>query len=646
MGPPPVSPMFERSPYPAANGISTTIRQKPPAPLRKIPAGSAGFRLLCHASRIGGVIGKSGTIIKQLQHDTSARIRIEESPPGTDDRVITVIASNSLNRTLALKTQGKEEDNTEEVVEVSAAQEALIRVFERILNVAAEADGGYLAPGGIVSSRLLADTALVGSVIGKGGKVIERIRKETGCKIRVFGSDKLPSCALPRDEMIEIEGDVLAIKKALVAVSRCLQDCCQSDKTRMVGRSLEAVPPETLPDVHINFPPPGSSVQQPMSTSSVNQASGGRPVLLDADVVPPMDFRTPQQEVHFRILCSSDRVGGVIGKGGTIVRALQSETGASISVASPVAEWDERLITITAMESPESRQSPAQNAVVLVFNRSVEAGFEKGLDSASRGSPVSARLLVPSSQVGCLLGKGGSIISDMRKVTGAVIKIIGGSLLPKCASENDQVVQMTGEFVNVRDALYNITGRLRNNLFSIRMLNAPGRGSSSKIDINPYGRGLGPPSLGHSSGAASHNANQHTTLTQSMDNLRLSHGKDRPSSPSLWKSQAAGANPRSGQDAGRGLTSVKGGLELGSGNRSAIVTNSTVEIVVPQNVIGSVLGDNGSNLTRLRQISGAKVVVHEPRPGTSDRIVIISGSPDETQAAQSLLQAFILTGQS
>lgn len=46
------------------------------------------------------------------------------------------------------------------------------------------------------------------------------------------------------------------------------------------------------------------------------------------------------------------------------------------------------------------------------------------------------------------------------------------------------------------------------------------------------------------------------------------------------------------------------------------------------------------------QISGAKVIVHEPRPGTSDRTIIISGTPDETRAAQSLLQAFILAGSS
>ncbi|KAL5988440.1 hypothetical protein ACLOJK_036204 [Asimina triloba] len=126
--------------------------------------------------------------------------------------------------------------------------------------------------------------------------------------------------------------------------------------------------------------------------------------------------------------------------------------------------------------------------------------------------------------------------------------------------------------------------------------------------------------------------------------------------------------------------------------------NTTVEIIIPEHVIGSVYGENGSNLSRMRQgcgdtiteglfgrageganraskirnrfrpkitlicllnghlreaiggsflltgrmISGAKVVVHAPRPGTRDGMVIISGTPDQTQVAESLLQAFIL----
>lgn len=73
----------------------------------------------------------------------------------------------------------------------------------------------------------------------------------------------------------------------------------------------------------------------------------------------------------------------------------------------------------------------------------MEAGAEKGLDlSSSKGSPVFARLAVPSNQVGCLLGKGGAIVSEMRKTTGAYIRIIGNDQAPKCASPNDEIVQV------------------------------------------------------------------------------------------------------------------------------------------------------------------------------------------------------------
>jgi poly(rC)-binding protein 2/3/4 len=45
------------------------------------------------------------------------------------------------------------------------------------------------------------------------------------------------------------------------------------------------------------------------------------------------------------------------------------------------------------------------------------------------------------------------------------------------------------------------------------------------------------------------------------------------------------------------------------------------------------------------QISGANVTVYDPSAGTSGGKVVISGTPDQTFAAQSLLQAFIQTGQ-
>ncbi|CAN4107901.1 unnamed protein product [Withania somnifera] len=617
---------------------SSTAAVPPPPPLPK----RVVFRLLCHASRIGGVIGKSGSIIRQLQQDTSAKIHVDVSSPNYHHhRLIVVVASSLVNKKIRLlgpigDNHWKEEFDE---IDVSAAQEALVRVFERVIEVTAENNGVVLGVENVVSCRLLVKGSQVGALMGKGGKVIDTIRKENGCRIKVLTSGKMPSCASPTDEIVEIEGNILAVKKGLVAVSRRIQDCFPIERSRTVeNEPLELDLEQTLPRQPVDLPAQRSSMSQPMNTSSFSGASGCRPVSLDADKFSSIDSKMPLQEVAFRILCTNNKVGAIIGKGGTVVKALQNDSGASIAVGPNVAECNERMITITALENLELRKSPAQTAAVLVFDRILDAG--SGMSLGTR-SLITFRLVVANNQVGCLLGKGGAIISDIRKETGTSIRIFRGDRVPKCVSDNDEVVQIAGEFVNVQDALRNVTGRLRDNLLAANVSNSDvGRNSFPLVsESSPSGQMKEPRYSG-----VSHGINQHPELTRSIDNLVISNKIDHPPSSGLWSSQTRpGVNQRDAFDVSKGSNSVKGGIELGSGSRSAIVTNTTVEIMVPETVISSVYGENGSNLTRLRQISGAKVMVHEPRPGTTDRIIVISGTPDETQAAQSLLQAFILT---
>ncbi|KAI5582784.1 hypothetical protein BDE02_07G108300 [Populus trichocarpa] len=681
----------------SANGYSSNKRSKPhpstsaaPSP---VPSGHVLFRLLCHESRIGGIIGKGGNIIKGLQQQTGAKIRIEDAPLESPDRVITIVGSVTQSSVVF--------SGIGSAIEVSKGQEALVRVFERILEVAAESDS---VAGGLVSCRLLAEISSVGAVIGKGGKTVEKIRKDCGCKVKVL-IDKLPACASSNEEMIEIEGDVSAVKKGLVAVSHRLQDCQPVDKTRVISsKPVEAVSRVSFPEVGVEILPQHSavrptiaqhSVAPPTATnSSIDYASGTHLFSLESERVSTLDTSTPQQQVVFRILCNNDRVGGVIGKGGNIVTALQNETGATISIGPKVAGCDERLITVTASENPESRYSAAQKTVVLVFSRVVESVIEKGLDpGSSEGSPVSVRLVVSPNQVGCLLGKGGTIISEMRKATSTSIRIIGRDQgNPKCVPENDHVVEILGDFLNVKDSIYHITGRLRDNLFS-SILGTPGARSSSSVlaETSPYVRLMDPvrdakrdslrdpsweplrdimrdplrdplrdfmrdplrdplrdefrdslretvrdPSrepirdplrepvrdplrgpvrgplreLGRDSASflqpmvgISHNLNRQTVITQSMDHLGFSRSLDHSPSPRLWGSQTIpGVNPRGISDLSGGLPSFKAGLDdLVSGGKSAFVTNTTVEIVIPEHTFGSVYGENGSNLARLRQ---------------------------------------------
>ncbi|GAU30539.1 hypothetical protein TSUD_65490 [Trifolium subterraneum] len=150
--------------------------------------GHVVFRLLCHASRIGAFIGKAGTVIKSLQQLTDSKIRIDDSPVDCPERVIAVI----------VKLDGEVDGD------FTKPQEALLKVFERILDVAAESEGTSDFGDRVVSCRLLVNAGQAGSVIGKGGKVVEKIRIDTGCRIRVL-SEKLPACTKPTDEIIEVK---------------------------------------------------------------------------------------------------------------------------------------------------------------------------------------------------------------------------------------------------------------------------------------------------------------------------------------------------------------------------------------------------------------------------------------------------------
>lgn len=59
------------------------------------------------------------------------------------------------------------------------------------------------------------------------------------------------------------------------------------------------------------------------------------------------------------------------------------------------------------------------------------------------GDPViTTRLLVPSSKIGCIIGKGGAIIKEMRSTSRANIRIFADENVPKVASADDEMVQV------------------------------------------------------------------------------------------------------------------------------------------------------------------------------------------------------------
>lgn len=95
----------------------------------------------------------------------------------------------------------------------------------------------------------------------------------------------------------------------------------------------------------------------------------------------------------------------------------------------------------------------------------------------------------------------------------------------------------------MQDAVYNVTGRLRDNLFSSTQNSTGTMNSSSLLPTSPYGRMRDSAPLGIQTSppvGVTHGVRRHTPLTQGMDHLGLSHTYDRPPSPPRsWTPQAA-----------------------------------------------------------------------------------------------------------
>ncbi|KAG5574687.1 hypothetical protein H5410_054821 [Solanum commersonii] len=569
-------------------------------PTAVLQPGQVHFRLLCHVSTAGGVIGNSGGLIRQLEAQTGCRIRFEEPLPNCHERVVNIIGDSIIDRKIRISYDGSNEEV--EVVEVSRAQEGLIRVYERVLQL----EGN----GRAVGCRLLAISGQIGALMGKGGVIVDGIRKSTGAKIKVLTKEQLPACAIPGEELIQIMGVIAVVKRALVHVSRRLQVRLPAERYKDQVTSKGASHEQPA-----DYPLDTKSSIQPLLRNSVNHSSVAHSLSSNVDRVLNLDADSTQRKVVFRLLCSYISAGGVIGKGAHIVKALEKDTGASIKFSTPTVRSKERVAIISSLEIRKPLYSPAQVATDRVFERSVEVSREHGHIKA--GS-ISARILVGPHEVKCLLDEKGIVASDIGSAMGVEVQLLDAENAPNCAAENDKIVQIIGEHDNVRNALIQLTGRLREMVFSSLVSEGavPTNYSSNHLssfsslyqtDHLGFGPNLGGP---------------HTLLQDKFkDRLNSKMGKPVKQSMGGWKSS-------------------HGGRESGRIDENETASKPVV-INVPKQKFGSVYGEDGSNLTRLKEISGATVVLQDPGPGECDGKVIISGTPEQIQMAQSLLQAFI-----
>ncbi|KQJ97284.1 KH domain-containing protein At4g18375 [Brachypodium distachyon] len=720
------------------------------------------YRILCPGKKIGSVLGRGGHIVKALREETKAKIRVADSIPGAEERVIIIFDYQDQSEQTDEAAQNiSNNDGSENMKLQCFAQDALLKIHDKISTHEDPHDGAIhekSETAADVTARILVPGNQVGCLLGKGGSIIQQLRNDTGAGIRILPSQDLPQCALQSDELVQISGAPSLVRKALYEISTRLHQHPRKENPPLeeiidasTQRKRESPPP--LPHENLMLPYQHVDRLPPMP-------------LLDPYRSRPSQYPVPEaEEFSVRILCASELIGPVIGKSGANVRQVEQQTGARILVQELDKDASgERLIVLSSKEIPGDPVSPAIEALILLHSK-VSASSEK--------RHLITRLVVPSSKVGCILGEGGKVITEMRRRIGAEIRVYSKADKPKYLSFDEELVQVAGPPDIARDALTEIASRLRtrtlrdggsgNNPLPLapsdgprgdifpsreftqngRPANPPygrpandspyrrlaidqpyGRPASDSLygmpandpiygrpaNDPPYGRPANDPPYGrpandipygrpankpHDPSSAypidyfskrreypigspfASNAPLSASYDRNVASARLptremplsaSPGADYMTHRSYRNHMPTDSySSRGTQELGLSRAGNSNVQKLGvarAGNSNAYdyteaarqmhgredyqrlagvtgYSSSSLELMIPNSSLGSVLGAGGVNLAEIRQISGARMKLLEGHPGSSESIMEIQGMPDQVRAAQSLLQGFI-----
>ncbi|KAL5054919.1 hypothetical protein RYX36_035601 [Vicia faba] len=588
------------------------------------------YRILCPVEVIGSVIGKNGKVINSIRQETRAKVKVVDAFPGAKDRVITIYCK------LKEKEEIEIDDEFDDRKPLCAAQDALLKVHVAILNsieALKDSEKNNRKRNDKDECQILVPSSQSANIIGKGGATIKKLRSKTRANVQVTAKDASEpthSCAMEFDNFVSITGESEAVKRALFAISSIMYKFGPKENISLETNVPEAQPNIIIPSEVPIFPHGGlypasdpiissSHVPQFLSATNVHDLQGysdaGNTWPLYSSSLPVMSGvdASLSEELTIRMLCPTDRIGRVIGKGGSTIKSMRQESGARIDIDDSKANHDECLIIITATESPSDLKSMAVEAALLI----------QGKISDGDDTSVSIRLLVPCKVIGCIIGKSGSIINEIRKRTGADIRI-SRSDKPKRADASDELVEVGGAVDCVRDALIQIILRLRDDV--LREKDTGHNSSTGGESFYSSGAGLSFP-----------------TMLPSIPSA---------AAPLVYDQRAEGA-------AGLGMFSSSslyghGSLPMGEnsyGSISSYASNpygglpppSTRDMLIPANAVAKVLGKGGTNIANIRKISGATVEISDTKSGRGDRIALISGTLEEKRAAENLIQAFIMS---
>ncbi|XP_060244489.1 poly(rC)-binding protein 2 isoform X9 [Meriones unguiculatus] len=319
-----------------------------------------------------------------------------------------------------------------------------------------------------------------------------------------------------------------------------------------------------------------------------------------------------------RLLMHGKEVGSIIGKKGESVKKMREESGARINISE--GNCPERIITLAG----------PTNAIFKAFAMIIDK-LEEDISSSMTNStaasrpPVTLRLVVPASQCGSLIGKGGCKIKEIRESTGAQVQV-AGDMLP---NSTERAITIAGIPQSIIECVKQIC---------VVMLESPPKGVTIPYRPKPssspviFAGGQDRYSTGSDSASFPHTTPS-MCLNPDLEGPPLEaytiQGQYAIPQPDLTKLHQL-AMQQSHFPMTHGNTGFSAGLD-------ASAQTTSHELTIPNDLIGCIIGRQGAKINEIRQMSGAQIKIANPVEGSTDRQVTITGSAASISLAQYLI---------
>ncbi|NXM59370.1 PCBP3 protein, partial [Illadopsis cleaveri] len=318
-----------------------------------------------------------------------------------------------------------------------------------------------------------------------------------------------------------------------------------------------------------------------------------------------------------RLLMHGKEVGSIIGKKGETVKKMREESGARINISE--GNCPERIVTITG---PTDAIFKAFAMIAYKFEEDITNSMSNS--TATSKPPVTLRLVVPASQCGSLIGKGGSKIKEIRESTGAQVQV-AGDMLP---NSTERAVTISG----TPDAIIQCVKQI-----CVVMLESPPKGATIPYRPKPASTPV------IFAGGQAYTIQGQYAIPH-PDQLTKLHQLAMQQTPFTPLGQTTPAFPDHGDlDHGEGCGHSSKALitmfPCICPGLDASPPASTHELTIPNDLIGCIIGRQGTKINEIRQMSGAQIKIANATEGSSERQITITGTPANISLAQYLINA-------